>query len=159
MREIKFRLWLPHEKRMTYAFDITEMPDKTQVHKGVIYLQFTGLKDKNGKEIYEGDIVKKNGIGEMTGRPPSVKMVGSIKKVIFNEGGFCLTSSLASKKYFLKSNLIRYYALEIIGNIYEHPHLLSKEQNAHGSVATEDHSSTDAGNKTSNCSLDKTKEK
>jgi len=86
--------------------------------------EYTGLKDKNGKEIYEGDILEKSNGLPMTGSPPRYKIVGSVKKVIFHEGAFRLTTSLTSKKYHLMSQYIRYYGFEVIGNIYENPELL-----------------------------------
>jgi len=57
MREIKFRAWDKDLHKMYNKW--TVIPDDDRSH---ILMQYTGLKDKNGKEIYEGDIVKhKNG--------------------------------------------------------------------------------------------------
>ena len=63
MRELKFRAWLKNIKKMT---DVTWFSDKEvncnyvplPKRDDVILMQFTGLKDISGKEIYEGDIIK-----------------------------------------------------------------------------------------------------
>ena len=85
------------------------MPLSPKTH---ILIQFTGLKDKNGKEIYEGDILM----------PRLVNNVVNDKSptyVIFNDGAFCIGTGM-------KQSLYQRYAqmYEIIGNIHEHPELL-----------------------------------
>jgi hypothetical protein len=57
-REIKFRVWDNVDYRST-PFTLQDLQDKTiQFTNDCKVLQYTGLKDKNGKEIYEGDIVR-----------------------------------------------------------------------------------------------------
>lgn len=70
MREIKFRAWIPEEKRMFIPSSISWKNDliwcgdvhgSTQVEMSVEnseLMQYTGLRDRNGKEIYEGDILE-----------------------------------------------------------------------------------------------------
>ncbi|WP_172369594.1 YopX family protein [Sporosarcina jiandibaonis] len=124
MRPIKFRAW---EKSLITGQ--TLMNPEPEFFQGSInkhfsngggffseikYMQFTVLKDKNGVEIYEGDVL--NSISSFQ------KETG---QVVFYDGAFCLSiiSSRTTKsksKYFLSTCK----ELEVIGNIYENPELL-----------------------------------
>lgn len=60
LQEIKFKAWFPNKNKMTQSFsvlDITPKMQKTIQEEKAIILQFTNAKDKNGNEIYEGDIL------------------------------------------------------------------------------------------------------
>lgn len=117
MRDIKFRAWNEAQEKMLnwYEFLNTNMentfiaPEST----GLILMQYTGLKDKNGKEIYEGDIVEGR-VGDEEGF--DVKGI-----VAYCQCGY----------YFItdKDDEVMIHIvddLEVIGNIYDNPDLLEK---------------------------------
>lgn len=119
-REIKFRAW-DNNKMIIQDFDIEDLMQGFSVFdKDFIWMQYTGLKDIQKKEIYEGDILgielqKCNDKGRQT------------SQVIFDLGGFAI--SIINCKIY-KRGSINYFAkyadqFKIIGNIYENPELLT----------------------------------
>lgn len=109
MRTIKFRTYSESKKDWVYFNGIYNMPDPDYV--GDDY-QFTGLLDKNGKEIYDGDIISRG---------------GNIFTVHFGKCAFGL-SRVDTNGSFASSFEFNYEGNEtgeIIGNIYENPDLLS----------------------------------
>lgn len=102
--------------------------------------EFTGLKDKNGNEIYEGDIVKLS--------PRGSKYFGQLFEVIFEAATFQLsndglapiafiTIAVQCEQKGLVCSWLEVEGLcEVVGNIYENPELLNSEQNQRASVAT-----------------------
>lgn len=78
------------------------------------YGQYTGLKDKNGKKIYEGDIVQTLCKGEK-----------DIGKIIYEYNGFTI-DVMNMNRYYGRVNLLENF-VEVIGNIYDNPELLEVE--------------------------------
>lgn len=115
MREIKFRSINSQTKRVHYAFikSTDYICDFVEVFRNGELNQYTGLKDKNGKEIYEGDIVNCSVVMGLN----NIKLGSTILKVEFIEGEF-----VPNYKYRFKQPLIN--DMQIIGNIYENPELL-----------------------------------
>ena len=130
-RVIKFRAWDTRKNKMYSAEELgqdelTINPDGrgfvnvssssqrlSQYMHHIHPLQFTGLLDKNGKEIYEGDILKIEHEERDT-------IITDVKMM---DGAFCVKSSW--NEYYPMASLARPGdGLEIIGNIYEHSHLL-----------------------------------
>lgn len=105
-REIKFRFWDKDLKKMCER----KPAHNDFSHPNIVPLQFTGVKDRNGKEIYEGDLVN---------------IIGSEKKylteVLFDSGKFFMQTI---RKERLKGVCYDFWELfkediELLGNIYE----------------------------------------
>lgn len=111
----------------------------------VVLMQFTGLKDKNGKEIYEGDVIQECNIGDkiweefkktaIVEKTPTGKVYYDEEGCLFNverirEGIVNFSDGSGKSKLFLDHHDGLYMwrkdgRIEIIGNIYENPELLT----------------------------------
>lgn len=134
-RKIKFRAWLPNIKKMTYEHTVEELTKGNlwnmdgETNCSIIWLQYTGLKDKNGKEIYESDIVKANdyvGIVKY-GEFDIYKMIreqsDEAADLLTCTSGYGWYISFQDGTDYLFDNNTEEW-LEVIGNIYENPELL-----------------------------------
>ena len=118
-REIKFRVW--DEKYNQWdTSPVTIHPAESVVKQGRVIQQFTGLKDKHGKEIYEGDIVEYN--SWTTGSYGS-KFTGEIR-LREETAGFTLFDKADGNEQILWREEQDY--LVVIGNIFENPELCAK---------------------------------
>ncbi|PHC36759.1 hypothetical protein COF09_28780 [Bacillus toyonensis] len=125
MKKNKFRAWHKEKKcwislhNNGYSFN----PNNGQIYyeglnitSRIDLMQYTGLKDKNGKEIYEGDIVRVNKLTFENAGPLPENLV-----VKFYSGMFQL---FRDDEYLYGLHLMYIEDGEVIGNIYEHPELL-----------------------------------
>ena len=114
MRELKFRAWYKPEKKMIYNIQ-NEFEERIELgmdcfsdylkNDDFIVEQYTGIKDKNGKEIYEGDIVSKH----------NSDLKGVVKQV--KDGQWAIYWGNTPDGYYV---LFKYSNLcKVIGNIHE----------------------------------------
>ena len=134
-REIKFRAWDKEENKMVRVtlLDFPEWSisyqDGTDYYKNgdrngfknedtdrCILMQYTGLKDKNGREIYEGDILR-----WVSSNPFSKGEIRTVK-VYYTEAHFWCYGAIG---VYLGELLIN-EKCEVIGNIYENPELIGQ---------------------------------
>jgi len=131
MREIKFRAWDKKEKKWTLPVIVysgnTTLIEPYKYRKDtkgnlieVELIQYTGLKDKNGKEIYEGDIV----IGKVNYQGKDLIIKGAIEW-LDRIPAFILHDIYQIRTTGFTLGVIN--KLKIIGNIYENPELLKED--------------------------------
>lgn len=87
-------------------------------------MQSTGLKDKNGVEIFEGDIVK---VSVHNGFDYYDNEVCVVRKSRFHSGLVCINPNNDMECRIFNQDVLEDYQYEVIGNIYENPELLEVE--------------------------------
>lgn len=131
MREIKFRAWDTARGKMRGPFDLvyaheelTDGPEGAPYPRhGMIVDQFTGLHDKNGREIYEGDVFRRNCCGAISvieysgdGFHANIKLIGSEKE----------RGSRIWHNAFCGMGI--WWHGEVIGNVHENSELLERRE-------------------------------
>lgn len=137
MREIKFRAYIKrdynkelvgkilevsslHLKKnkviIGYSISKSNYGNKSFNYKDIELMQYTGLKDKNRKEIYEGDVVK-----VFTNKEWRIGII------IYEHSGFTIDVTNNKELKYGRTSIIENLT-EVIGNIYENPELLEKEE-------------------------------
>ena len=130
MENLNFRAWDKFDKTMKEVFNLNfhrytavvrfrlSEPKSFLGNDPLIIMQSTGLKDKHGVEIFEGDVLK---VFIFDGKGPHAK-------VIFKNGMFGIEDDMFGYGYdkglYTLDQIISIRDAEVIGNIYEHPHLL-----------------------------------
>ena len=135
----KYRVWAKIGKRMVFSDDLLDidyenkeivtqqvyfengLPDDRDIYcydfDDIEFMQSTGLKDKNGKEIFEGDIV------DYKGRKPVIKWHGSYASFIY-----IFVDELQKRVAGWSPLYLAYFHFEVIGNKFETPEFLEVEE-------------------------------
>jgi len=136
MREIKFRAWESRKKELTLINGwsghwVYFNRDGTMegIQDTITLMQFTGLQDKNGKEIYESDLVRSIHFEDAEGKTHYL-----IHKIVWSDiysGWIAVSQGDKEMPPFIKAGTIQLFTymkfaqgVEIIGNIHENPELL-----------------------------------
>ena len=142
MREIKFRGYDKFDKRWVYGYGLHQSifidgSSNAYVTAGIreVFIvdkesagQYTGCKDVNGVEIYEGDIVRRPAFVDKDCYCKVSKLFGYIE---MNSYAWCVVNKYKNKKHlsplFIEEEVGKLENIEVIGNIYENKNLLEED--------------------------------
>ena len=138
MREIKFRAWdkkrnvmwepIAFIRLLQYLF-FENFPNATAYQEikhhfnDIVWLEYTGLKDSQGKEIYEGDVIQWAGLEVQNG-----KQIYPLRKRAVGMTADAFRDSFIDDCFHTQNLLEHGKNLEIIGNIYENPDLIKNDK-------------------------------
>lgn len=142
MRRMRFKAWHTEEKMMYYDPLINGLTGEVCIYDQgkitgvydidtVIPLQWTGLEDKNGREIYEGDIVKERDLLAVCSWISEVAAFSFVPAEIFPQSDWITLFEEHSTDAFFRNDTPSSF-VEVIGNIYENPELLESELESEG---------------------------